>query len=339
MSTQQGSGIAIIVPVHRGGVRFEQCLESLRAASPPPDELIVVADGDREDDRRTAERFGARVLSTPSPGGPARARNLGAAEARAEILFFVDADVTLARRAVDRVAGVFRGDPTLAALFGAYDDDPAAPNFLSQYKNLLHHYVHTTSSEDAATFWAACGAIRRQVFLDLHGFDESYRQPMIEDIELGYRLRRAGHRIRLVKDLHVKHLKRWTVGSLLRADFFGRALPWTRLILGGERFIDDLNLNLRSRLSVVAVFLLLATLAGGLLEPRVLLAAIPLMAALVWLNRDLYRFFRSKRGTGFALMTIPWHWFYFFYSGLAFLIGLSRHGVERLVRGRRRAPA
>lgn len=339
MSTEAGSGISIIVPVHCGGAPFEQCLESVRAASPPPEELIVVADGDLEGDRRIAERFGARVLSTPSPGGPARARNVGAAAAGTEILFFVDADVTLEPSAVGRVASVFRADPTLAAVFGAYDDEPAEPNFLSQYKNLLHHYVHTTSSEEAATFWGACGAIRRPVFLDLDGFDESYRQPMIEDIELGYRLRRAGHRIRLVKDLNVKHLKRWTLTSLLRADFFGRALPWTRLILGGERFIDDLNLNLRSRLSVVAVFLLLAVALGGLFRPWILVAAIPLVAALVLMNRDLYRFFRSRRGLGFALMTIPWHWFYFFYSGLAFVIGLSRHGLEGLMRARRRAPA
>ena len=41
------------------------------------------------------------------------------------------------------------------------------------------------------------------------GFDEGYHEPTIEDIDLGYRLKKAGYRIQLVKELQVKHLKRW----------------------------------------------------------------------------------------------------------------------------------
>ena len=50
---------------------------------------------------------------------------------------------------------------------------------------------------------------------------------------------------------------------------------------------------------------------------------------LLYLNRPLYDFFRRKRGFWFALKTIPWHWLYFFYSGLAFAVGLTRHYLSR----------
>ena len=100
---------------------------------------------------------------------------------------------------------------------------------------------------EASTFWGACGAICRDVFLSLGGFDESYRQPSIEDIELGYRLKQAGYRIKLCKTLQVKHLKHWGVVSLLKADFFYRALAWTQLILRNGKLINDLNLQLSSR--------------------------------------------------------------------------------------------
>ena len=41
-----------------------------------------------------------------------------------------------------------------------------------------------------------------------------------EDIELGYRLRRTGHRIRLCPDIQVTHLKKWTLGSVIYTDIF-----------------------------------------------------------------------------------------------------------------------
>jgi hypothetical protein len=53
------------------------------------------------------------------------------------------------------------------------------------------------------------------------------------------------------------------------------------------------------------------------------------MMGLFWINLDLYRFFRKQRGLGFAARVIPWHWTYFFYSGLAFAIGTARHQVNR----------
>jgi hypothetical protein len=164
------------------------------------------------------------------------------------------------------------------------------------------------------------------------GFDVSYRQPAIEDIELGYRLRRAGYRIRLVKSLQVKHLKRWGVRSLLKADLLYRALPWTELILREGQLPNDLNLQTSSRISVVLVCALLAALFGAAWWPGLLAAAGLVAFLLLALNAPLYRFFLHKRGLWFAARAIPWHWLYYFYSGLAFALGSVRH----LLRSRQR---
>lgn len=255
--------VSVIIPVHNGGDSFRRCLSSLAKTTPPPSEIIVVADGDTDGSWLLAKEFNAKVLRINARGGPAQARNLGAKAAQGDILFFVDADVVVYPDTISQVASTFSREPDLAALIGSYDDAPGATNFLSQYRNLLHHYVHQTGCEEASTFWGACGAIRRQVFLSLGGFDESYRQPSIEDIELGYRLKQAGYRIRLCKDLQVKHLKRWEMGSLLKADFFYRALPWTELILRDRQLINDLNLQVSSRVSVMLVFGLLSALVAA----------------------------------------------------------------------------
>ena len=252
--------VSIIIPAHEPSEALHRCLAGVQAAAPPPCEVIVVVDGPNEDVGRLAARFGARVVRTEHQVGPAGARNLGAQQARCETLFFVDSDVLIPPDAVGQVRDAFRSAPELSAIFGSYDDAPDAPGFVSQYKNLVHHYVHQTAREDASTFWSGCGAIRRDVFLSLGGFDPAYDEPAIEDIELGYRLRVAGHRIRLCKTLQVKHLKRWTLMSLLRADVSKRALPWSALILK-RGFIDDLNVTMASRLCVVAIWLLLASVS------------------------------------------------------------------------------
>jgi len=316
--------LSVIIPVHHGGENFRSCLSRVTAAVPPANEIIVVADGDTHGSAQLAETFGVRVLKTPTRKGPAYARNLGAQSAQGDILFFVDVDVVIAPDAIFKVKSTFKNDPPLAALFGSYDDEPGETNFLSQYKNLFHHYIHQISQEEASTFWAGCGAIRRQIFIEFGGFDETYKRPSIEDIELGYRLKKAGYRIRLVKDFQVKHLKRWGVISLMKSDFFDRALPWTELILRDRQFVNDLNLQFSSRLSVVLIYGLLLTLIGGFWWPGSFVVACLWILLLLITNAPVYRFFLQKRGSWFMIRALPWHWFCYFYSGLAFAIGLGR---------------
>src|SRR5262245_10094199 len=199
--------ISLIIPVYNGGLNFRRCLESVVAALPAADEVIVVADGDTDGSWIVATELGARVFRLPTRSGPARARNCGAREARGEILFFVDPEVILPVYAVAQVADVFAQDPRIAAVFGSYDDAPAAENFFSQYKNLLHHYVHQHAREDASTFWSVCGAIRRSALFEVGGFDERYSESSIEGMELSCRLKNAGYDIRRCKTLQVKNLK------------------------------------------------------------------------------------------------------------------------------------
>lgn len=329
MSVSVQPSISVIVPVHLAGRSFDACLQALAHTDPPPAEIIIVSDGAAGDLERSAGGIGARVLRTGRRSGPATARNLGARQARGDIIFFVDADVAVPPDALRRVAEAFLRFPDLTALMGSYDDAPGDPGFLSQYRNLLHHWVHQTSSGEASTFWGACGAIRRDTFLGAGGFRESYRRPSIEDIELGYRLKKSGCRILLLKSLQVKHLKRWRVATLLKADFFHRALPWTELILRDRAFINDLNLTTESRISVALALTLLLTGVAAPWKPFLALPAAAAALALLLINQRLYRFFREKRGTLFALRAIPWHWLYFLYSGLAFGVGVALHALRK----------
>jgi glycosyltransferase involved in cell wall biosynthesis len=283
-------------------------------------EIIVVDDASTDETRAVAAAHtSVRLLQLSRNSGPSSARNLGARHARGEVLFFVDADVVVMPGAVQRVARAFDEHPEAAAIFGSYDDKPPAPGLVSQYRNLLHHYVHQSGEVAASTFWGACGAIRRSVFEQVGGFDEQRYPRCIEDIELGYRLRRASHQILLDKGLQGTHLKKWTLWSMIRTDVCCRAIPWTRLILETERAPDDLNLRDGQKASVGLVFSgLVACLFAPFYGPALWVAAAAL-AAVVLLNRSLYGFFIRQRGARFAAGALGLHLLYFLYGGLAYL--------------------
>jgi len=313
--------ISIIVPVYNNPKDLLECLSALKASFLPDSEIIVVDDASTDDIASIGALMGVRLFRLTRNSGPAAARNYGTRQAQGEIFFFVDADVALAPGAVHRVRRVFEAPPDLAAVFGSYDARPRAKGLVSQYRNLLHHFVHQNGNPDASTFWAGCGAIRRSVFEETGGFDEArFPRPSIEDIELGYRLRRAGHRILLDKGLQGTHLKKWTLWSLLRTDIMHRAVPWSRLILESKRPVHELNLKPGQRLSCALVGLAIAFLLLAPLRIEMLVLSAAALLGVVVVNQELYAFFFRRRGFLFALACIPLHLLYYIYTGLSFLI-------------------
>ncbi len=324
--------LSIVIPVYNGGAAFVDCLLSIKCSTFTDWELIVVDDSSEDKSALLAEELGAILLYTGGRLGPGAARNLGAQAAQGLYLCFVDADCEVLPETLTNLVQTLKFHPEIDALFGSYDDQPKALNLVAQYKNLFHHYVHQHGNEDASTFWTGCGTIRRALFLSLGGFDvERYQRPSIEDIDLGYRIKQAGGKICLAKNVQVKHHKAWTLFGLIKTDVLDRGIPWTRLMLSRKFFSKDLNLETRSRVSVVAIYLLLLSLGVGVVFRPGLGLALALGLALLGLNQDVYGFFWRKRGVFFTLGVIPLHWLYYFYSGIAFTSGLILHQVDQTV--------
>jgi glycosyltransferase involved in cell wall biosynthesis len=320
--------LSIIIPVYNGGTKFHTCLQSVFGLSSRPLEVIVVADGDTDGSRMVAAEYGCTVIQCPTPKGPATARNLGAQMAQGDLLWFLDADVAVNSDALSIILPQFQENPHLSAIIGSYDDAPGEQNFLSQYKNLFHHYIHQNSASDASTFWGACGVIRRDIFEAVGGFNPQYRYPSVEDIELGYRLKADGATILLLKALQIKHLKRWNACSLLQAEFFYRALPWMALLLHHRTLRNDLNLRWESRVSILLTYGLIIALLAAFWIPSLLLLANIVFLLFCILNRNVYLFFLGKRGILFTLQVIPWHLMYYCYCGLAVVLSIPRLWVQ-----------
>jgi GT2 family glycosyltransferase len=325
-----GPRLSIVVPAFNNAGQLQACLEALPRASSVHAEVIVVDDASPQEIREVAERHGAVYHRLDANAGPSSARNAGARRATGDILLFVDSDVVVAPGAVDHILRVFADDQDVAAVFGSYDNQPKAPGLLSQYRNLLHHYVHQTGNRDASTFWAGLGAVRRATFLAVGGFDEQRYSRCMEDIEFGYRLRRFGYRIVLEKAAQGTHLKRWTLRSMISTDVRCRAIPWSQLLLEGQGVPGDLNLKRSQRASVALTGLAGLSIAVAPVQPLALVAGLIALLAVLVLNRNLYGFLVRERGLGFTCAAIPLHLLYFVYGGLAYTWAWSGHQMTRV---------
>lgn len=323
--------ISIIVPVYNSVNVLSECVSTLEALASSDSEIIVVDDASTDETSSITKRAAVRLVRLGKNSGPAAARNYGACHARGDVLFFVDADVVLAPDAINRVRQLFEAEPDLAAVFGSYDAAPAAPGIVSQYRNLLHHFVHQNGSREAATFWAGCGAIRRGVFEKIGGFDEKrFPHSSIEDIELGYRLRQAGYRILLDKSIQGKHLKRWNFWSLIRTDITRRAVPWSRLILETKNLPNDLNLKSKERTSAALVLLASMFLMFSILRPALVVVSVAAFLGTGVLNLQLYAFFFRQRGISFAAASMALHFLYYLYSGASYLYVWTDVRIKRV---------
>lgn len=304
-----GLRLSAIVPATNRPPTLERCAGAIRAAREAPDELIVVTDA-------------------PSPG-PGAARNEGARRATGDVLVFVDADVVPHVDVFERIRATFDAEPGLVALFGSYDDEPEAPGVVSRFRNLLHHVTHHEAAGPAETFWAGLGAVRRDAFLEVGGFDAArYPRASIEDIELGMRLTSEGAAVRLDPSIQGTHLKRWTLAEMIRTDLVLRGIPWVALLLRDGRRSSALNLGWSYRLSALASLLCLAAVWRR--RPVVAAGAV---ASLLVLNRRLYLLLHRRFGAVHAALGVPLHVLHHVTAAIAVPLGLLAH-----LRERRRSP-
>lgn len=295
-----GPAISVIVPFLNARDTLERCLESVLGSDGVALEVIAVNDGSSDGSEKIAEALGVRTLHNAAPRGPAVARNQGAAEATAPILLFLDADVTVGPNTVARALSWFDADSPYDAVIGSYTDHTPAPGFWSRFKNLQHHFTHQNANPEAGTFWSGCGAIRADRFRALGGFSPDFSRPCIEDIDLGYRLREAGGRIRLDGAMQVTHWKRYDGVSLARSDLFDRAIPWTALMLRRRVLRNDLNTTGGGAASVLLTAGAALSLPLALGGAAWLLAAAAGVAGVAALNRRFLALCAEHEGPVFA---------------------------------------
>jgi GT2 family glycosyltransferase/glycosyltransferase involved in cell wall biosynthesis len=217
--------ISVIIPVYNAIALAKECVGGIFAAgSDLTFEVIVVDNGSAPEVEEwllleEGLRSNLRHLRYPEPLGFARAVNAGAALATGEILIVLNSDTLVTPGWMDGLNRALHEDPSLGAVTPSTNQAGEPAQMDNSTADLPASKAFAVRSRKAVvpgilylpqrlTFF--CVALRREVWLQLEGFDESYRVGNFEDDDLCLRLRVAGYRLGVARHVFVYHHNRAT---------------------------------------------------------------------------------------------------------------------------------
>lgn len=227
--------ISVILPVHNGDRYLAHSIPAIRASTYGNFELVVVDDCSTDGTPEMLRRFPADVrIENSAQLGPFASRNLGAQRASGDILLFTDADVLLRPDTLARVARRL-AEPDSGAVIGLYSAADTADNLWMFYKTTWIRFSYLQAPAQVSWFFTAVGGLRREAWERCGPFHTHFSiRTGGGDIDYGRRLIAQGTNIHLDRELEVRHLKHFTLRSLLRNDL-QRAFGYSRLGLRAWR--------------------------------------------------------------------------------------------------------
>lgn len=223
--------VAVVIPSWNSADLLPALLNSI-AASGEEVELLVVDNGSRDATLELLRERGIRHVALPRNVGFAAAMNRGVDATAAEFVLGLNADTVVVPGAIGALAAALAADPGLGGvqprilqLEGDGPGDPAEARLYSAGMALTAdgRAFETGAGESQSERWTGgreifgvCGAaclLRRDLFADLGGYDESYVS-FYEDVDLNVRAQILGRRFDYVPEAVVWHAGNasWQVG-------------------------------------------------------------------------------------------------------------------------------
>lgn len=196
--------VSIVMPAFRATGTIRTAIQSLLDQQDPPAfyEIIIVDDASPDDTPEIAESFveaaaekgiTLRVLRLEKNGGPARARNAGAKDAKGEVVVFTDSDCELTPIWLAQMLAGF-DDPEIAAVKGAYLTRQRELGARFAQAEFEERYKMLEEADEVDVVFSYSAAFRRDVFEQLEGYDTRFPVADNEDTDLSWRLIEAGHK-------------------------------------------------------------------------------------------------------------------------------------------------
>jgi GT2 family glycosyltransferase len=235
--------VSVIVVTWNGRQHLDACLDAVAAQQGVSLETVLVdnASTDGTIDYIRGRHPAVRIVALPQNRGFAGGNNAGVADARAPVVAFLNNDTIADPRwlqalvgGLDQSSGFALVTSRIVYMHDPHIIDSAGDGFLragGAFKRL--HGMPSANGAEPSEVFGMCGAaclMPKSVFDELGGFDEDFFASH-EDVDLSYRARLRGYRVRYVPDAIVRHRGSATLGrQSARAVYYGqRNLEWVYL--------------------------------------------------------------------------------------------------------------
>ncbi len=210
---------SVIIPAYNAEKTIQSCLDALTLQTRLPDEIIVVDDGSIDQTRTIAESYSLVTVLPQKNKGPANARNNGAQKATGEIIIFLDSDCVPEKNWLEEMLRPFM-DEKVVGVQGAYKSRQVS--LVAQFDQADIEYRYERMKRATKLDWIGSysAAYRRKIFLNEHGFDETFPKASGEDAELSYRLAEKGLTLVFAPNAVVYHTHPAGLSHYLKVKFF-----------------------------------------------------------------------------------------------------------------------
>jgi len=287
--------ISIIIPVFNAERTLRECLNAIYFSTYQNFEVLIVDDLSNDSSIEIARKYPCRIINLKEKGGPAKARNTGALHARGEILFFTDSDVIIKKDTLQKIINTMGGR---VAVTGMYARKPYLKEFFSLYHNYYAHRSQNETGSSTFMFHSSCGAIRKEVFKKLGGFNENMKKPTVEDVEFGYRLMESGYYVYLDKDIQVIHFTNYKFAKLIKSYFY-KSKDWAELLFArsGRLLKNEGWANFRNIFILLSALLIIPLIPLSFYNSLFFLFLIFFILFFLSQNLDFYKLVLEERPT------------------------------------------
>lgn len=224
--------VSVIIPVYNAEKTIEKTLKALlRQSFKGIYEIIPVDDGSTDETGKILESYSKKYskikLIHQKNSGPAAARNKGAKKSKGKILIFTDSDCIPEKNWIKEMIKPIEN--RVVGIQGRYkilNKESIMARFV-QYE-FEQRYQRTEKFEYIDFIGTYSAAYKRDVFMKLDGFDESFPKASGEDPDLSFRVEKAGYKMVFNPNAVVYHPHPETLKKYLKMKY-GRGY-WGRLL-------------------------------------------------------------------------------------------------------------
>ena len=247
--------ISIIIPAYNSEKTIGKTIESLlkQNYSKKNYEIIIVDDDSSDNTQDTILKFKQVRLIKQNHKGPATARNLGARNAKGDILLFTDADCILDKNWIKEMVKPFT-NPEIIGVSGTYktlNNDNFMARFIGYEIEERHERMKRQKFIDFIGTFSA--AYRKKIFLKFGGFDTRFKTSSGEDPELSYRIDKAGLKMVFQPKAIVFHPHPNSLWKYLKQKY--KRAVWRNLMYWGKHKEKIMSDSYTSKSMFLQIFL------------------------------------------------------------------------------------